>query len=199
MRIPSGVTDQYIYFFAVDSTDFSTPETGLTTFTVYRSRNGAAAAAMTTPTINETDATNMPGVYELLLDEDMTIGADNDSEEMIFYITHAGMAPVPRTIELYDNNVTSIGGSATAATNLSASAESIVSSSALTGTLSVTQMTTNLTEAADDHYNGRVVLWTSGALAGQGSDITDYDGTTKMLTYTATTEAPANTDTFVIV
>mgnify|MGYP003132724007 CR=1 FL=1 len=104
--IPSGVTDQYIYFVAVDSTDFTTRETGLTTFTVYRSRNGAAAAAMTTPTINETDSTNMPGVYELLLDEDMTISAGNDVEEMVFHITQASMAAVTRTIELCRPKIT---------------------------------------------------------------------------------------------
>lgn len=106
MRIPSGVTDQYIYFVAVDSTDLKTRETGLSSFTVYRSRNGAAAAAMTTPTINETDSTNMPGVYELLLDEDMTIGSGNDTEEMCFHITATGMAPVTRTIELYRSKIT---------------------------------------------------------------------------------------------
>ena len=106
MRIPSGVTDQYVYFMAVDATDFSTPETGLTTFTVYRSRNGAAAAAMTTPTVAEVDATNLAGVYSLLLDEDMTIDAGDDSQEMVFYITHAGMAPVVRTIELYRPKIT---------------------------------------------------------------------------------------------
>lgn len=106
MRIPSGVTDQFIYFVAVDATDHITREPGLSSFNVYRSRNGAAAAAMTTPTINETDNTNMPGVYELLLDEDMTIGEGNDSEEMVFHITHAGMAPVTRTIELYRPKIT---------------------------------------------------------------------------------------------
>lgn len=106
MRIPSGVTDQYIYFVAVDSTDFTTRETGLSSFTVYRSRNGGAAAAMTTPTINETDATNMPGVYELLLDEDMTIDSGDDSQEMVFHITHAGMHPVTRTIEIYRPKIT---------------------------------------------------------------------------------------------
>jgi len=106
VRIPSGTTDQYIYFVAVDATDFATRETGLSSFTVYRSRDGGAAAAMTTPTINETDTTNMPGVYELLLDEDMTIGSGNDTEEMVFHITHAGMAPVTRTIELYRPKIT---------------------------------------------------------------------------------------------
>lgn len=122
MRIESGTTDKYIYFVAVDSTDFSTRETGLSSFTVYRSRNGAAAAAMTTPTINETDSTNMPGVYELLLDEDMTIDAGDISQEMVFHITATGMAPVTRTIELYKNdaNVVSISGDTAAADNLEA-------------------------------------------------------------------------------
>ena len=106
MRVPSGVTDQYIYFVGVDATDLKTRETGLTGFTVYRSRNGAAAAAFTTPTVNETDVTNMPGVYELLLDEDMTIGSGNDSEEMVFHITATGMAPVTRTVELYRPKIT---------------------------------------------------------------------------------------------
>ena len=101
MRIPSGSTDRYVYFVAVDATDLKTRETGLSSFTVYRSRNGAAAAAMTTPTVNETDATNMEGVYELLADEDTTIAAGNDEEEMVFHITHAGMAPVTRVVELY--------------------------------------------------------------------------------------------------
>lgn len=99
--IPSGITDQVIYFDAVDSTDLVTPETGLSTFTVYRDRNGAGAAVMTTPTVAEVDATNMPGVYTLLLDEDMTIGSGNESEEMVFFITQADMAPVRLTVELY--------------------------------------------------------------------------------------------------
>ena len=97
-RIASGVTDQYVYFNPGDL-GLASPDTG---FTVYRARNGAAAAAMTTPTINETDSTNMPGEYALLLDEDMTIGAGNLTEHMVFYITHAGMMPHRIEIELFD-------------------------------------------------------------------------------------------------
>lgn len=94
--IPSGTTDQYTYFVAVDSTDFTTRETGLSSFTVYRSRDGGAATAFTTPTINETSSANMPGVYELLLDEDMTIGASNTVEHMSVHITATGMAAVTK-------------------------------------------------------------------------------------------------------
>lgn len=96
--IPSGVTDQYTYFVAVDATDRVTFETGLSSFTVYRSRNGGAAAAFTTPTINETDSTNMPGTYELLLDEDMTIDSGDDVQHMALRITATGMAPVTKEI-----------------------------------------------------------------------------------------------------
>lgn len=106
MRIPSGVVDQYIYFIGVDATDLKTRETGLSSFTVYRSRNGGAAAVYTTPTVNETDVTNMPGVYELLLDEDMTIDAGDDSQEVCLHITATGMAPVTRTFELYRPKLT---------------------------------------------------------------------------------------------
>lgn len=106
MRIPSGVTNKYIYFVAVDATDLKTRETGLSSFTVYRSRNGGAATAYTTPTINETSSANMPGVYELLLDEDMTIDSGDDTQEVCIHITHAGMAPVTRTFELYRPKIT---------------------------------------------------------------------------------------------
>lgn len=120
MRIPSGVTDQYIYFVAVDSTDLKTRETGLSGFTVYRSRNNGAATAMT-PTVAEIDVTNMPGVYTLLLDEDTTIDAGDDSQEMVFHITATGMAPVTRTVEIYRPKVTAgetIGVSSGAITNV---------------------------------------------------------------------------------
>jgi hypothetical protein len=96
-------------------------------------------------------------------------------------------------------NTDQIAGSANAATQLSRSAATIVNGTAQTGTLSTTQMTTNLTEATNDHYNGRIVIWTSGNLQNQASDITDYDGGSNMITYTAVTEAPSNNDTFIIV
>lgn len=102
----SGVTDQYLAFVAVDSADFTTRETGLTTFTVTRQRNNGTVATMTTPTVTESSNTLMPGVYTLLLDEDMTIAAGNDVEEMVFHITQANMAPVTRTIELCRPKIT---------------------------------------------------------------------------------------------
>jgi len=96
-------------------------------------------------------------------------------------------------------NVTQIAGSTEAADDLSASASTIERAQAAAGTLTTTAMTTNLTEDTDDHYNGRIIIWTSGALRNQATNITDYNGTTKELTFTAVTEAPTAGDTFVIV
>ncbi len=91
---------------AVDPTNLQTRETGLSGFTVYRSRNGGVAAAYTTPTVNETDVTNMPGVYELLIDEDTTLDAGDDEQEYVVHITHASMEPVTRVIEIYRPKIT---------------------------------------------------------------------------------------------
>jgi len=107
MRIPSGKTDVYLYFVAVDSTDLKTRKTGLSGFTVYRSRNAGVATIYTTPTITELSAANMPGVYALLIDEDTTITSGADSEEYTVHITVATMAPVTRTFELYRPVITS--------------------------------------------------------------------------------------------
>lgn len=79
--------------------------------------------------------------------------------------------------------------------------QGMVFGEAVTGTLSSTSCTTNLTEATDDAYNDGVIVWLSGVLTGQKLAITDYNGTTKTLTYEATKtgESPSNGDEFVIV
>lgn len=108
MRIPSGVVDQYVYFKAVDTTDLTTPETGLASptnkFRVHRSRNGGVWTDFTTPTINATDTgAALLGYYELLMDEDTTIDAGDFSQNMLIHIVDTGgrMEPVALVIELY--------------------------------------------------------------------------------------------------
>ena len=54
-------------------------------------------------------------------------------------------------------------------------------------------------DATDDHYNGRHVVFTSGALLLQAASITDYVGATKTATISAVTDTPAEDVTFVIV
>ncbi len=91
-----------------------------------------------------------------------------------------------------------ISGDATAADNLEAGLEGVVTGTVSTGS-TTTVVTTGLSETTDDHYNGRVVVFRSGNLTGQAATITDYNGSTKALTVSTLTEAPGNGDTFVIV
>jgi len=91
-----------------------------------------------------------------------------------------------------DNNISS-------AQKLAASASTITTGTA-TGTPTTTEMeASGLTETTNGHYNGRTLIWTSGALKDQGANITGYNGTTKTFTFTARTEAAVAADTFVIV
>ena len=102
--IPSGITDQYVYFEAPP---------GLSTWTVYGSRNGASAAAFTGPTIAEVSAANMPGLYSLLLDEQTTITAGNTLEVLALHISATGWSGTVIYVNLIgemDTNVATING-----------------------------------------------------------------------------------------
>jgi hypothetical protein len=93
---------------------------------------------------------------------------------------------------------------ATAAARLALSAGSIV-----TGTVDDTGFSPTTTEfeaddittAAADHYNGRIIIFTSGTLQYQATSITDYSLATGRghFTVPALTSAPANNSTFIIV
>jgi len=76
---------------------------------------------------------------------------------------------------------------------------SVISANVNDGSPTTTVFIADLTETTDDHYIGRVIIFTSGTLLGQATDITDYTGATKTLTVTALTEAPANGDDFIII
>lgn len=105
MLIQSGVIDQYVYF---------TGPPGMSTFTVYGARNGAAAAAFTTPTVAEVDGTNMPGLYELLLDEQTTMAAGNSTEILALHIEATGWNGTIEFVTLFDNlpaDVVKVAGS----------------------------------------------------------------------------------------
>lgn len=97
-----------------------------------------------------------------------------------------------------DANMSAVAGSATAATNLSESALGIVPGEC-EGTPTTSVIQTDLAEATDDHYIGRVIVFTSGAAAGEASNITDYVGSTGTVTIAPVTTAPSATDKFVIV
>ena len=181
IRIPSGTTDQFVYFVASLA---GTAQTGITGFTVYRTRNGGTAAAMTTPTINEVDSTNMPGLYELLADEDMTIGSGNDSEHMVFYITATGIDGQFVEIELYRPKAT-IGETVA------------VSSGAISNVTLVATTTTNTdmrgTDGANTVAPDNAGISSNGAAIAALNDISVNDILTTQMTesYAADNVAPS--------
>ena len=75
------------------------------------------------------------------------------------------------------------------------SAESTVNDASAT----TTSFVTALTSAVDDFYNDKILVFIDGALSGQARIISDYNGTTKAVTFDeATTSAPANGSGFII-
>jgi len=63
----------------------------------------------------------------------------------------------------------------------------------------VSSFISDLTEVTDDHFNDLVIIFTTGVLLGQARRISDYNGTTKVISVTPDlTDAPDFNDTFVI-
>jgi hypothetical protein len=93
---------------------------------------------------------------------------------------------------------------ATAAARLALSAGTMVPGTIDTTAFSSTTTefeADDITEATADHFNGRIVIFTSGVLLYQATDITDYAIASGRahFTVTAMTEPAGNNDTFIIV
>lgn len=85
------------------------------------------------------------------------------------------------------------------ANTLNLAMAAVITGSAVTGTLTTTQFTCDLTGYDNDRLIGRTITFTSGPLTGESADITDYvDGSPSTITVAGLTEAPTNGNTFVI-
>lgn len=103
-----------------------------------------------------------------------------------------------------DSNASAIGGVSAAAVRLALSAGVIIPGTVDTAGFAATTTqfeADDITTAAADHYNGRVIVFTSGSLIGQATSISDYSLATGRghFTVPALTAAPADNVTFVIV
>lgn len=168
----------------------------------------------------EVSNTGMPGVYRF-------DGADSMFETGVDYVSYlfrgaANMVPCPVRIDLLDTltvgsddkvlistdvqdlsaslsvDIGAIFSRVDAARRLASGSLIMGSGSAEAGTLSTTQMSTDLAETNPDQYKDRVVVWTAGVNMGQAKQITAYDGA-GVLTYSTATDAPSAGDTFIIV
>ena len=103
-----------------------------------------------------------------------------------------------------DSNASAIGGVSAAAVRLALSAGIIIPGTVDTAGFAATTIefeADDITTAAADHYNGRVIIFTSGSLIGQATSISDYSLATGRghFTVPALTAAPADNVTFIIV
>ena len=89
-----------------------------------------------------------------------------------------------------------IGGSSAAA--MGKAYQSIIAGQFVTGTLTATSASTNLTGYGNDTFNGRTLTVISGTRTGEQTTISDHVETNGVLTFVALTGAPANGDEFVI-
>lgn len=97
-----------------------------------------------------------------------------------------------------------ISGDTDSASRLALSTKQIIPGTVDTGAVGSTNTSfesDDVTEATNDHYNGRTIIFTSGALIGQATSISDYttNGGNGVFTIVALTEAPSNNDTFIII
>lgn len=178
IEVTSGSTDRKVTFTALDSSGQRLP--GLTSFTVYRSRNGGALTAMTTPTVAELSGVNAPGEYALTIDEDTTIADGHDNEELLLVVSAATMQTVSIRVLLTRAKLTEgRTGSVKAGGFIDASVEAIINNVEAPNGLA--QMATQYLN--DERLNARVVAADSaGQTAIQtaaAAAITAYDPPTR--------------------
>jgi hypothetical protein len=198
----------------VDETDGKTAETGLTIIqsdvqvwkeggTSLNAKNDGTAATHAglgyyyVP-LNTTD-TGTPGQLIVCVHESGALPVRHD-----FLVVKDHVYDTFTGSDFLQVDVKQIASTGPAATKLAASAGTIVSGtvddSANTPTTTVFEAA-DITEATADHYIGRVIIFTSGNLIYQATEITDYElvGANASFTVSALTEAPSDGDAFIIV
>ncbi|MBA2687791.1 MAG: hypothetical protein H0U64_06805 [Gemmatimonadaceae bacterium] len=164
---------QSVTFAAIDSVSPTALKSGLTLLVsdVKISKDaGAFASATNAPT-----ELGVTGVYALTL-----TAAETNCGWLQVLVTKTGMYP----------NASVMGAMS------DQPAAAVVADADNVATLFVA----NLTSAVTDFWKDAVVVFTTGALAGQLKRVTGYNGTTKALSFAAGfTSAPATGDLFVII
>lgn len=128
-------------------------------------------------------------------------------ENRVANVTKVAGTAVTSSAGRMEVNATHINGSSTAAARLALSAAQIYSGTVYNDGGTYAASTTvlysdDITTATADHWIGAVVIFTSGALAGQRTVVTDYEqvaGTYGKFTVSALTSAPADNVTFILV
>jgi len=153
------------------------------------------------PTVAEFEARTIAAADYTVVSDLGTVQT-GDSFAIVNHVTYGNSALGTALAGTLTANMTQISGDSTAADRLEAILDATPGGTVVDDNdpdPTTTAFETNLTEATNDHYNGAFVVFTSGALLGQSRKISDYDGTSKVLTVAAAfTEAPTAGDTFLI-
>lgn len=198
----------------VDETDGQTPETALTISQtdVLLWKQGGTGFSSKNESTAATHRSN--GCYTVPLDATDT----NTLGQLIVSVDEAGALPVRHDFQVVPANVwdslfstdklqvdaVELNSVAASAAKLERSA-SVIFTGTVTHTPNASTTTTfessDITTATADFWIGRVVIFTSGSLAGQATSITDYalNGSNGLFTVDALTSGPAAGVTFVIV
>lgn len=118
-------------------------------------------------------------------------GMPHDSSLVTSQFSTAGLETASSIVDMHY-----IAGASTSALTFKQHADAQTTGITLDGS-SNTFANTDLTETTPDHYKGLIIKFTSGALNGQGSDITAYSSTGKV-TFTSVTDNVSSDITFVI-
>lgn len=112
-----------------------------------------------------------------------------------------GDAPATGVGQSQGVDVAAIKTNVIAASNLQKSLSSMIQGAVTAlGTSTASKIYTDLSDAAANVYQGRIMIWTSGALIRQVGNILSYDATDNFLIVSGPfTEAPGVADTFIIV
>ena len=156
---------------------------GVDTATMRGTDSAALASVATEARLAELDGANLPTT---------TDNIETDTQDI------QGRLPSALIGGRMDSDVEAINNSTVAAIQLALSAAEI-ESGAFEATPTVSTLQTNLAEPQDDIYIGRVIIITSGAARGEATDIIDYTGATGTLEVTDLSNAPAATDTFILI
>lgn len=201
--------------FSSDDPSASVTITGFAAADIKVYKNGSITERSSTAGFTATtDFDAITGVHLVALDlsdnTDAGFYADGSEYEVVissvtidgatinFHLGSFSIGRIPRT------DMTKINSVAAGAIRLALSAQQIVPgtvSNAVSAPTTTQFAAADITEATTGHFNGRRILFTSGALAGQATAITGYTLTAEegVFTVVALTEAPANTDTFIII
>jgi hypothetical protein len=177
-------------------TDITADVTGLNGDAMRGTDSAALASVCTEARLAELDAANIPADVDNILTDTGTTG--------VLISSGTGSGQLNITSGVVDSNIEQINNNAAAAVRLALSAGQIIPGTVSTAVLTPTTSAfaaDDITESTADHYNGRVIIWTSGALTGQATSISGYSlvSAEGNFTVVAMTEAPANNDTFIII